>query len=60
MDEAATANNARLFAAHAGNDVAVWKMAEGQQITHIKYGTGTIIEAKLNAEPSPKVHLLVR
>ena len=60
MDEAATPNNARLFAAHAGNDIAVWKTVEGQQITHIKYGTGTIVEAKLNAEPSSKVHLLVR
>ncbi len=60
MDGGATLNNAGLFAAHAGNDIAIWKKAEGRQVTHTKFGEGTIMEASLNTELSPRVHVLIR
>lgn len=50
MDEAVTLNNAGLFAVHAGNDVALWKLAEGQEVTHTRYGTGRIESAELSSE----------
>ncbi len=61
MGEDATLNNARLFAEHAGKDIAVWKMAEGQRVTHTKLGTGTIMEARDDAKSGPgQILLLIR
>ncbi len=60
MGKTAALDDVRLFIAHAGNDIAIWKMTEGQQVTHRKDGTGTIIEARLKTEPTPRVFLTVR
>lgn len=60
MDEAAALDDVRLFIAHAGNDAAVWKMIDGQQVTHTKEGVGTIIRTWFKAEPTPTILLFVR
>jgi hypothetical protein len=61
MDESVNLNNAWLFAAHAKKDVAIWKMAAGQQVTHTNYGNGTIMDTELNEEPNHRqIRLRVR
>ena len=44
MDDIVAVNDAQLFATHAGNDIAMWKVAVGQRVTHTKFGDGTILE----------------
>ncbi|BAZ21012.1 hypothetical protein NIES4073_18900 [Kalymmatonema gypsitolerans NIES-4073] len=44
MREGSAISNTLLFVTYAGNSIDKWKKAIGQQVTHIRYGKGVILE----------------
>lgn len=44
MESKVTVNDAELFAAYAGDDIEVWRKIVGRQVTHTKFGSGTVTE----------------
>lgn len=57
-----TIDNPELFASYAGDALAAWEQIVGQEVTHLKFGNGTVTEvyekaASLNSEPAIRLRV---